>query len=276
LRAAQDRLIQSEKLASLGQLTAGIAHEIKNPLNFVTNFAELSVELAEEARELVDTRADGMPAEARASLREIVDLIADNAARIDEHGKRADGIVNGMLLHSRGESGDRSPMDVNAILDECVNLAYHGLRGADAAFDIAIEKDCDPTIGEIVGFPQELSRVFLNLINNACYATQTKKRARGDAYTPRLVVRTRNAGDRVEVRVRDNGDGIPKGAEDDVFTPFFTTKPAGQGTGLGLSIAYEIVVTHHGGAIRFETEAGEYTEFIVTLPKHEGARERQP
>ena len=265
--AAQEKLIVQEKLASLGQLTAGIAHEIKNPLNFVTNFADLSVELADELRDLVDAQGDALAPDVRASLLELVDLIARNAGRINEHGRRADGIVRGMLMHSRGESGDRVPMDVNALLDEYVGLAYHGMRGMDADFNVAIDKDYDPTIGAVLGFPHELSRVILNLVHNACYATQAKKREQGDAYGPLLTVCTKSLGDSVEIRIRDNGNGIPKEVRDKIFTPFFTTKPAGHGTGLGLSIAYEIVVQRHGGELRFETEAGEFTEFIITLPK---------
>jgi signal transduction histidine kinase/ligand-binding sensor domain-containing protein len=267
LQAAQEQLIVQEKMASLGQLTAGIAHEIKNPLNFVNNFAVLTLDLAEELREAITAQSQNLDAESKANVLEILRLMGQNVSKINEHGKRADSIVKGMLLHSRGESGERRPADINAILDEYVMLGYHGMRGLDSTFNVKIEKDYDPLVGRVEVFPQDLSRVFLNLVNNACYATREKKKARGESYSPVLSVRTQNLGDKIEIRIRDNGTGIPKTVVNKIFHPFFTTKPAGQGTGLGLSISYDIIVQGHGGEIKVDTAEGEFTEFVIILPK---------
>ncbi len=293
----QEQLIVQEKLASLGQLTAGIAHEIKNPLNFVNNFAKLSVDLIVELREGFEKQKEKLDPAAKEDLQEVMGLLSQNIAKIDEHGRRADSIVKGMLLHSRGESGERRPVDLNAVLDEYVMLAYHGMRGTDATFNVKIEKDYDPAVGRVEVFPQDISRVFLNLVNNACYATHQKARMgdeqtgrEGDQakgkdgiaprpplspsptlpvrpYAPTLSVSTKNLGDRVEIRIRDNGTGIPASVLNKVFHPFFTTKPAGQGTGLGLSLSYDIVVHEHSGEIKVETKEGEFTEFVVRLPR---------
>ena len=266
LHEAQQQLILQEKMASLGGLTAGIAHEIKNPLNFVNNFAELAADLSRELKQELETQRDRLDAE---TLKSVDDLLSDielNLSKIADHGKRADSIVHGMLLHSRGTPGERRPTDLNALLDEYVNLAYHGMRAQDSAFNVSIEKDYDPTVGIIDVAPQDLSRVFLNITNNACYATRVRKRAAGDSYSPTLWVKTRRLGDQAEVRIRDNGTGIPRDILDKVFNPFFTTKPTGQGTGLGLSMSYDIVIAAHGGELLVESEEGSFTEFILRLP----------
>jgi signal transduction histidine kinase/ligand-binding sensor domain-containing protein len=267
LKAMQQQLVVQEKLASLGQLIAGIAHEIKNPLNFVTNFAALTFELTKELREVLAAQQDKLDGAAQASLQEILQLLDQNVAKINEHGKRADSIVKGMLQHSRGESIERRPANINAILDEYIMLAFHGMRAQDSSFNIKIEKIYDNSIGQVEVAPQDISRVFLNLINNACYATHEKKKALGEAYSPVLTVRTKNLGDKIEIRIRDNGSGIPANIRDRIFNPFFTTKPTGQGTGLGLSISHDIIVQGHKGEIFVETEDGAFTEFIVRLPR---------
>ncbi len=269
LRRAQDRLIQAEKMASLGQLTAGIAHEIKNPLNFVNNFAGLSVELLDELKETA------APAIWRRSMRtkradvdEIVAMLTGNLEKIAEHGRRADGIVKSMLEHSRGESGDRRSIDLNALVEEALNLAYHGARAQDQNFNITLERDFGPTIAPIELAPQDITRVFLNLFANGFYAA-TKRKRDGAApdFRPTLKVATRDLGDAVEIRIRDNGTGIPPEIRDRLFQPFFTTKPTGEGTGLGLSISYDIVVQQHGGTIAIDSQVGEFTEFAIHLPR---------
>jgi signal transduction histidine kinase len=259
LKSMQQQLITQEKLASLGQLTAGIAHEIKNPLNFVNNFSEVSSELIEEIREELK---HGNEDEAL----EIVDDIKLNLDKINHHGKRADSIIKGMLLHSRGTSGERALTDINNLLDEYVNLAYHGMRAKDKEFNITIEKDYDETLEKINVVPQDISRVFLNMINNACYAANEKKKKSGDNFSPTLKVSTKNSKDKVEIRIGDNGNGIPDKIKDKLFQPFFTTKPTGEGTGLGLSLSYDIVVKQHGGEIKIESEEGKGAEFVISLP----------
>jgi signal transduction histidine kinase len=259
LKTAQDRLVAHEKLASLGALTAGIAHEIRNPLNFITNFAHLAVELARELRE----RMKGTDSET-------AELLADleqNVTKIEEHGRRADHIVRGMLLHARGQPSQRQKTNLNTLIVESVPLAYHGLRGQDATFQVAVEMDLDRRLAPLEVSPQDLSRVILNLMNNALYAANHKRRTAGPQFQPRVVVRTRDQGDAVELRFWDNGDGVAAAMRDKLFTPFFTTKPAGEGTGLGLSISYDIVVQMHQGALRVESEEGSHAEFIVTLPR---------
>ncbi|MCI0693879.1 ATP-binding protein [candidate division KSB1 bacterium] len=267
LQATQYQLLVQEKLASLGQLTAGIAHEIKNPLNFVNNFAALSLDLTRELREVIDGQNQKMDEERRANLEEVLRLLDENLTKINHHGQRADSIVKGMLLHSRGESGERRPADINAILDEYVMLAFHGMRAQDNSFNIKIEKAYDDSIGRVEVVPQNLSRVFLNLINNAFYATHEKKKSLGQSYSAVLAVRTQNLGNKIEIRIRDNGSGIPAHIREKIFNPFFTTKPTGQGTGLGLSISYDIIVQEHKGEIKVETEEGEFTEFVISLPR---------
>ena len=267
LKAAQAQLVQAEKMASLGQLTAGIAHEIKNPLNFVTNFAELTVDLAKELMEEIDHLSDKLLPKDCEYLLEIVGDIGSNAKKINDHGKRADSIVKGMLLHSRGKTGEKQPTDINVLLAEYVNLGYHGMRATDPNFNLKIDSVYDDAIGKINVIPQNISRVFLNIINNACYSTNQKKKELKDAYFPILQIRTKNLGDKVEIRIRDNGKGIPQEIIDKVFNPFFTTKPAGQGTGLGLSLSFDIVVQEHRGEMKVESEAGEFAEFVITIPK---------
>ncbi len=267
LKTTQEKLITQSKLAALGALTAGIAHEIKNPLNFVNNFAELSADLLDEFREeLVKTRNKLTPSEIEV-FEEIIKTLQQNAGKILEHGKRADSIVHNMLQHSRGKAGERQSTDINAMLVEDINLAYHGMRAQDSNFNIKIETDLDPAVGKLEIVPQDISRVFLNIISNACYAAHHKKMSINGGFAPRLTVKSRHHSEGVEIRIRDNGNGIPEAIRDKLFTPFFTTKPAGQGTGLGLSISYDIIVHEHHGELYFESEAGEYAEFIIRLPQ---------
>jgi two-component system, NtrC family, sensor kinase len=265
LRAAQDRLVQTQKLASLGQLTAGIAHEIKNPLNFVNNFSALSVELADEIDELLKSAALGD--KIRAEIEELTALLKDNLGKVIQHGKRADSIVKNMLLHSREGSGEHRPTDINALVDESLNLAYHGARAEKAGFHITLQRDLDPGTGTVDVYPQEITRVLLNLISNGFYAASKRAAEMGDGFEPTLKAATKNLGDKVEIRIRDNGAGIPPGIKEKIFNPFFTTKPAGEGTGLGLSMSHDIVVKQHGGIIDVDTKPDAFTEFIVTLPR---------
>jgi signal transduction histidine kinase len=266
LRTTQDRLIQTEKLASLGQLTAGIAHEIKNPLNFVNNFSSVSVELIDELREaLGSVHFDG---KLRAEISEIADTLQGNLDKVVQHGKRADAIVKNMLLHSRQGSGEHRPVDINALVEESLNLAYHGARAEKQGFNITLERSFDPTAGEVDLLPQEITRVLLNLISNGFYAaTKRKVEANEGDYEPTLAAATKNLGDRVEIRIRDNGTGIPPEVKEKLFNPFFTTKPAGEGTGLGLSISHDIIVKQHGGSIEVDTQPGAFTEFRIVLPR---------
>ena len=266
LRTTQDRLVQTQKLASLGQLTAGIAHEIKNPLNFVNNFSGVSAELIDELRETLDrVKADE---KTRGEITELTNTLRDNLDKIVQHGKRADSIVKNMLLHSREGSGEHRPVDVNALVDEAVNLAYHGARAEKQGFNITLQRSFDPAAGEVDAFPQEITRVLLNVISNSFYAaTKRKAQANSDGYEPTLTAATRDLGDRVEISIRDNGTGIPPEVREKLFNPFFTTKPAGEGTGLGLSISHDIIVKQHGGSIEVDTQPGEFTEFRIVLPR---------
>jgi PAS domain S-box-containing protein len=267
LQVAQDRLVQTEKLASLGQLTAGIAHEIKNPLNFVNNFSALSAELVDEMTDVFQNSALD-EASRRKELDEIRELLKSNLDKVVQHGKRADAIVKNMLLHSREGSGEHRVVDINALVEESLNLAYHGARAEKQGFNITMERSLDPAAGEVDVFPQDITRVLLNLISNGFYAaTKRITQAGGDGYEPTLSASTRSLGDQVEIRVRDNGTGIPPEVKEKMFNPFFTTKPAGEGTGLGLSISHDIIVKQHGGAIEVDTEPGEYTEFRIVLPR---------
>ena len=268
LKATQQQLITQEKLASLGQLTAGIAHEIKNPLNFVNNFAALSIDLAKELDETLASSQDKKVGEIIDEVKDTLTALQQNAEKINHHGKRADSIVKSMMQHARGSSGQRELVDINHLLDEAVNLTYHGMRANDAAFNITIEKEYDASIGKLEVVPQDISRVFLNIINNACYAAHQKKKDSLDGFSPMLSVSTKNFGDRIEIRLRDNGNGIPADVREKIFNPFFTTKPSGQGTGLGLSISYDIIVQQHRGEIKVESEEGKFTEFVVRLPRH--------
>jgi PAS domain S-box-containing protein len=272
LQTAQASLVHAQKMAALGQLTAGIAHEIKNPLNFVNNFAELSGELLQELRETTAPVTAALDDDTRAEVDEIVDMLRGNLSKIAEHGKRADGIVKSMLEHSRGVSGERRAADLNGLIDEALNLAYHGARAQDASFNITLEREFDQGLAPIDLAPQEMTRVFLNLFGNGFYAAT--KRQRDDAepgFRPTLSVTTRDLGEMVEVRVRDNGTGIAPEIRDKLFQPFVTTKPTGEGTGLGLSIAYDIVTQQHGGTIAVDSVPGEFTEFTMRLPRRAGA-----
>jgi two-component system, NtrC family, sensor kinase len=275
LRTAQGRLIQTEKLASLGQLTAGIAHEIKNPLNFVNNFSALSAELTDELNDLLKSAALG--AKMRADVDELTGLLKDNLEKVVQHGKRADSIVKNMLLHSREGSGEHRPANINSLLDESLNLAYHGARAEKGEFNVTLQRDFDADAGTIELFPQEITRAFLNLIANGVYAaTRRKTEDKEPGFEPTLRATTKNLGTAVEIRIRDNGTGIPAEVQEKMFNPFFTTKPAGEGTGLGLSMTHDIIVKQHGGRIDVDTEPGIFTEFIITLPRGDTASDSKP
>jgi signal transduction histidine kinase len=266
LRTTQDRLVQTQKLASLGQLTAGIAHEMKNPLNFVNNFSGLSSELIDELRStLKDIQFDE---KARAEIDELTDTLQGNLDKVVQHGKRADAIVKNMLLHSRESSGEHRPIDINVLVDESLNLAWHGARAEKKDFDITLERYFDPAAGEVDLFSQDITRALLNLISNGFYAA-TKRRAatNGGDYEPILAASTKNLGDRVEIKIRDNGTGISPDVKEKMFNPFFTTKPTGEGTGLGLSISHDILVKQHAGSIEVNTQVGEFTEITIILPR---------
>ena len=265
LRTAQDRLVQTEKLASLGQLTAGIAHEIKNPLNFVNNFSALSAELVDELNDVLKPAA--LDDKIREEIDELTHMLKGNLEKVVQHGKRANSIVKNMLLHSREGSGEHRPADINAIVEESLNLAYHGARAEKSGFNITLQRDFDPAAGMIDLYPQEITRVFLNLISNGFYAAAKRKEAGDEAFEPTLSATTKNLGNQVEIRIRDNGTGIPLEVKEKMFNPFFTTKPAGEGTGLGLSMSHDIIVKQHGGKIEVATEPGAFTEFIITLPR---------
>jgi signal transduction histidine kinase len=266
LRTTQDRLVQTQKLASLGQLTAGIAHEIKNPLNFVNNFCGVSAELIDELREAM--KDVSLNEKRHSEITELMETLRGNLDKVVQHGKRADSIVKNMLLHSREGSGEHRVVDINAIVEESLNLAYHGARAEKQGFNITLQRSFDPSAGEIDVFPQDITRALLNLISNGFYAaTKRKAEVSGGDYEPTLTSATKNLGDRVEISIRDNGIGIPPDVKAKMFNPFFTTKPAGEGTGLGLSISHDIVVKQHGGTIEVDTEPGEFTEIKIILPR---------
>jgi signal transduction histidine kinase len=252
----------------LGQLTAGIAHEIKNPLNFVNNFAALSVDLLSELKEIAAPGWAALTDDQRAEVDDVSAMLTSNLEKITEHGRRADSIVKAMLEHSRGSSGERRMVDLNAVIDEALNLAYHGARAQDQSFSITLERDFSESVAAIEVNPQDLTRVFLNIFSNGFYAAMKRARNGADAgFAPTLRVTTRDAGEAVEICVRDNGIGIPADIRDKLFQPFFTTKPTGEGTGLGLSITYDIVTQQHGGSIAVDSEVGEYSEFMIRLPR---------
>jgi two-component system, NtrC family, sensor kinase len=265
LRTAQVRLIQTEKLASLGQLTAGIAHEIKNPLNFVNNFSGMSAELLGELQDIVSGLS--IDPQTHADIKDLADMLKANLEKIVQHGKRADAIVKSMLLHSGQSSGEHRLSDINALVDESLNRAYYGERAETRGFTIKLERSFDPAVGEVDLFPREISRAILNLISNSFYATRKRIETGESDYEPVLVAATRNLGDRVEIRIRDNGSGIPADVKEKMFEPFFTTKPPGEGTGLGLSITYDIIVKQHGGSIEVDTKPGEFAEIRLILPR---------
>jgi two-component system, NtrC family, sensor kinase len=266
LRTTQDRLVQTKKLASLGQLTAGIAHEIKNPLNFVNNFSALSVELTGELNDVLQCAPLGD--EMREEVEDLTKMLKNNLEKVVQHGKRADSIVKNMLLHSRESSGEHRPADINALLEESLNLAYNSARAENPDFKVTLRNDFDESAGLIDMFPQEMTRVFLNLISNGFYALTKRKTEDGSSdFEPVLSATTRSLGKTVEIGIRDNGTGIPVEVKEKIFNPFFTTKPAGEGTGLGLSMSHDIIVKQHGGTIDVETEQGLFTEFRIILPR---------
>ena len=259
LKTTQNQLIQSEKMASLGELTAGIAHEIQNPLNFVNNFSEVNAELIDELKEEL----------AKDNKQQAIDLandIRENEEKIIYHGKRADAIVKSMLQHSRSSSNKKEPTDINALADEYLRLAYHGMRAKEKSFNVDVKSDFDNTIEKMNVIQNDIGRVILNLITNAFYVVTEKKQQKGDHYEPVVSVSTKKVGSNVEIRVKDNGNGVPQKVLDKIFQPFFTTKPAGQGTGLGLSLSYDIITKGHGGELRVETKEGEGSEFIISIP----------
>lgn len=266
LKTMQNQIITQQKLASLGQMTAGIAHEIKNPLNFVTNFAELSIDLSTELREIVVAESNQIGRQKIEELLDILENLIQNMKRISEHGMRADRIVKGMLLHARSSSDTPRPIDFNFLVDEYVKLAYHGFQADGLKLNATLECDYDERIGKLTVIPQDISRVIINIIQNSCYAVYQKKSRQGDRFKPAIHVSTVARDDSVEIRFRDNGEGIPEAILSKIFNPFFTTKPSGQGTGLGLSISYDLIVNGHNGDIRVESRDGEFTEFVVSLP----------
>lgn len=268
LKSTQAQLVQQEKMASLGELTAGIAHEIQNPLNFVNNFSEVSIELLDE---LKDGVFKNLPEDSREEADEIMNDITQNLAKINQHGKRADAIVKGMLQHSRATTSKKEPTDINALADEFLRLSYHGLRAKDKSFNAGMKTSFDENIGLVDAMAQDLGRVLLNLYNNSFYSVAEKKKLKGEGYDPTVTVSTKlvktSAGSNaVEITVSDNGMGIPKKVLDKIYQPFFTTKPTGQGTGLGLSMSYDIITKAHNGDLKVETAEGEYARFIITIP----------
>jgi signal transduction histidine kinase len=267
LRATQQQLVLQQKMAALGQLTAGIAHEIKNPLNFVNNFAGLSVELLDELKAAAAPGIAVLDTDTRAEIDDTIAMLTSNLGKIVEHGSRADGIVKSMLQHSRGGSGDWQSVDLNVLIEEALNLAYHGARAQNQSFNITMEHDLDRSLAPIEVVPQDVTRVLLNLIGNGFYAANKRSREAGDGFRPVLKVTTHALRNAVEIRVLDNGVGIPAEHRDKLFQPFFTTKPTGEGTGLGLSISYDIVTQQHRGTITVESEPGSFTEFTVRLPR---------
>ena len=269
LRTTQDRLVQTQKLASLGQLTAGIAREIKNPLNFVNNFSGVSAELVEELQDALAGLS--IDQKARATIDELADTLRGNLDKVVQHGKRADGIVRNMLLHSRDGSSEHRVVDINALVEESLNLAYHGARAEKQGFNITLERSFDPAAGEADVFPQEITRALLNFISNGFYAASKRRAETNGSYEPTLAATTKSLGDRVEITIRDNGTGISADVKEKMFNPFFTTKPAGEGTGLGLSISHDIIVKQHGGSIEVDTQPGEFTEIRINLPREAGS-----
>jgi two-component system, NtrC family, sensor kinase len=266
LRTTQDRLVQTQKLALLGQLTAGIAHEIKNPLNFVNNFSGVSTELIGELQHTL--KSISLDDKARTEIDELIDTLKNNFDKVVHHGRRADAIVKNMLQHSREGSGEHRVIAINALVEESLNLAWHGARAETQGFEIKLRQSFDPSAGEADVFPQDIRRALLNMISNGFYAaTRRRAETNGGNYEPTLTASTKNLGDRVEIRIRDNGMGMTPDVKEKMFNPFFTTKPTGEGTGLGLSISHDIIVKQHGGSIEVETQPGEFTEITVILPR---------
>ena len=266
LKATQTQLIHSEKLASLGQLTAGIAHEIKNPLNFVNNFAEINQELAEELQDEFSALAGRLSDEQRDTLSGLTMAIRQNTRHIHKHGMRADGIVRSMMEHATEGTGERYDVGVNRLVDEYVNLSYHGMQAQMAELEVDIKRAYDEAIGTVEMVPQEIGRALMNVLNNAFFAVHEQAQTHDGVYTPTVTVTTRQGGGTVEIRVQDNGPGIPAAVQAKIFEPFFTTKPTGTGTGLGLSLSYDIVTQGHGGTLTVESTEGEGATFVITLP----------
>jgi len=265
LKETREQLIQSEKMASLGQLTAGIAHEIKNPLNFVINFAELSMEHFKELREIIWIN-ENLPQKNKDLIVEILNDIELDLSKIKEHGNRIDAIIRGMLLHSRGKKEKFQPVDLNALLEENIGLVYHSMRAQDQSFNVTFEKDFDPQIGEVWVDFQDFSRALLNVLSNACYTTNEKRKKGIRDYSPLVSIKTKKTDQKIEIRIKDNGLGIQKQEKDKIFTPFYTTKPLGLGTGLGLFITQKIIRQGHKGEIHVESKPDEFSEFIITIP----------
>jgi signal transduction histidine kinase len=265
LRTMQDRLIQKEKLASLGELTAGVAHELENPLNFINNFAAMSAELLDELDDVLTPEV--LTQNAREDVEELTELLKANFQKIDLHGKRADSIIKNMLLHSREGSSERRLANVNALVEESLNLACRDARARNPLFNVTLNRDLDPEVGAIEVFPQDIMRAILNLTANGLYAVAERRSDKGSIFEPILSVTTRSRGEHVEIGIRDNGIGIPPEVRAKIFNPFITTKPTGEGTGLGLSIAHDIIVKQHGGTIEVESVPGEFTEFTIALPR---------
>jgi two-component system NtrC family sensor kinase len=266
LHTTQDRLVQTQKLALLGQLTAGIAHEIKNPLNFVNNFSGVSAELIDELKDML--KGISLDDKARTDIDELTDTLKSNFDKVVHHGRRADAIVKNMLQHSREGSGEHRTIDINALVEESLNLAWHGARAEMQGFEIKLKQSFDPSAGSADIFPQDIRRALLNVISNGFYAaTRRRAETNGGDYEPTLTASTKNHGDRVEIRIRDNGTGMTPDVKEKMFNPFFTTKPSGEGTGLGLSISHDIIVKQHGGSIEVDTQPGEFTEIRVILPR---------
>jgi len=268
LKSTQAQLVQQEKMASLGELTAGIAHEIQNPLNFVNNFSEVSIELLDELKEDILSK---LPDETKEDADDIINDLTQNLSKINQHGKRADAIVKGMLQHSRASTSKKEPTDINALADEYLRLSYHGLRAKDKSFNAGMRTSFDETIGNVDAMAQDLGRVLLNLYNNSFYSVAEKKKLKGEGYEPMVNVTTKhvmlaNGHNAVEITVSDNGMGIPQKVLDKIYQPFFTTKPTGQGTGLGLSMSYDIITKAHNGELKVDTAEGEYAKFTITIP----------
>jgi two-component system NtrC family sensor kinase len=263
LRASQQLLVQREKMASLGEIASGIAHEIQNPLNFVNNFAEINTELLAEIQELLAAEKASMDNKGEMNL--LMEDVISNLKKIHQHGKRADSIVKSMLEHSRSGAGHQEPTNINTLAEECLRLAYHGQRSKEGAVDVTFQTELEKSLGDINVVPQEISRVLLNLLNNAFYAVAKKRSVLGEGFQPTIFVSTHRNGNMAEIHLKDNGMGIPEGIRSKIFQPFFTTKPTGEGTGLGLSLSYEIVKAH-GGELKASSVEGEYSEFTILLP----------
>ncbi len=264
----QTQLVQSEKLAALGRVVAGIAHEIKNPLNFINNFAQLIEDMLHDLQVELGACTATIASEQAGSIERDIDDIIETASKLVHHGQRADTIVQDMLDHSRGGNEQRRLTDLNMLLDEYIELVIQDLKAKNSELSLSIEKAYEPDMGLIDVFPHSLGRVFLNIVQNACYALQKKQMEEEEGFSPELRITTKPLNDQVEIRIRDNGPGIPQHEQDDIFTPFFTTKPPGEGTGLGLSISYDIVVREHQGSMSIQSKEGEFTEFTILLPKH--------